>query len=252
MTTDSAPRLYGELASWFHLLTAPADYADEAAFYLASFAAALGRPPATWLELGSGGGNMASHYKPHVRATLVDVAPGMLAISRALNPECEHIAGDMRDVRLGRTFDAVFVHDAVCYMTTERDLRAAIETAFVHTRPGGAAIFVPDNTRESFRAGTDCGGHDGTGGDRRALRYLEWSSDPDPSDSWYRVDYAYLLRDGDGPARVEYDEHRCGLFAQADWLAWMEQAGFRASAHPADVPDAPDGYTMFVGVRPVP
>ena len=60
---------------------------------------------------------------------------GMLAVSRALNPECEHVEGDMRTVRLGREFDAVFVHDAVCYLTTEDDLRRAIETAFVHCGP---------------------------------------------------------------------------------------------------------------------
>ena len=56
----------------------------------------------------------------------------MLAVSRALNPECEHIEADIRAVRLGRTFDAVFVHDAICHMTTEADLRAALETAIVH------------------------------------------------------------------------------------------------------------------------
>ncbi len=33
--------------------------------------------------------------------------------SRELNPDCEHVLGDMRTLRLGRTFDAVFVHDAV-------------------------------------------------------------------------------------------------------------------------------------------
>jgi hypothetical protein len=54
----------------------------------------------------------------------------MRAMSRALNPDCEHLDGDMRSVRLARSFDAVFVHDAVCYMTTESDLRMAIETAF--------------------------------------------------------------------------------------------------------------------------
>ena len=51
----------------------------------------------------------------------------MLALSRALNPECEHLAGDMRTLRLGRVFDAVFVHDAVCYMTTRADLREFIQ-----------------------------------------------------------------------------------------------------------------------------
>lgn len=58
----------------------------------------------------------------------------MLDLSKKSNPECEHILGDMRTLRLNRTFDAVFVHDAICYMRTREDLRAAIETAFVHLR----------------------------------------------------------------------------------------------------------------------
>jgi uncharacterized membrane protein len=66
----------------------------------------------------------------------------------------------MRSVRLGRLFDAVFIHDAISYMRTETDLRAAIQTAFVHCRPGGVALFAPDHLRESFRPSTDHGGHD--------------------------------------------------------------------------------------------
>ncbi len=84
------------------------------------------------------------------RLVLTDVSEGMLAESRALNLECEHRLGDMRTLRLGRAFDAVFVHDAVCYMTTEADLRRAMETAWVHCRPGGAALFAPDYVREHF------------------------------------------------------------------------------------------------------
>jgi hypothetical protein len=71
-------------------------------------------------------------------------------------------------------FDAVFVHDAVCYMTTHSDLRKAMETAFVHCRPGGVALFAPDHLRENFRADTDHGGSDDG---RRGLRYLEWTWD---------------------------------------------------------------------------
>ena len=48
----------------------------------------------------------------------------MLALSATLNPECEHLEGDMRTLRLGRTFDVVFIHDAISYLTTEDDLRA--------------------------------------------------------------------------------------------------------------------------------
>ena len=64
------------------------------------------------LELGSGGGNNASHLKAHFQLTLVDLSPAMLAVSRALNPECEHLQGDMRTVRLGRRFDAPTDHIA--------------------------------------------------------------------------------------------------------------------------------------------
>jgi trans-aconitate methyltransferase len=121
---------------------------------LSLFAEGLGEPPTTILELGSGGGNNASHMKAHATLTLTDLSPEMLELSRSLNPECEHIQGDMTTLRLDRTFDGVFVHDAVSYLTTEVQLRAAVETAFVHTRPGGAAIFCPDHVRERFRETT--------------------------------------------------------------------------------------------------
>ena len=77
----------------------------------------------------------------------------MLALSGGLNPECEHIQGDMRTLRLERLFDTVFVHDAVTYMLTGQDLRAAIVTAFAHTRPEGSRSSHPtSHARRSWRA----------------------------------------------------------------------------------------------------
>ena len=190
-------RLYTDLAPWWPLLSAPEDYEEEAAIYANLIIEHSARPPDTVLELGSGGGNNASHMKARFKMTLVDRSDGMLEVSRRLNPDCEHFQGDMRTVRLNREFDAVFVQDAVCYMTTEADLRNAIETAAVHCAPRGVVLFAPDFIRENFRTGTDHGGHDGTG---RALRYLEWVHDPDPSDDEYEVEYAYLmLEDGQPP-----------------------------------------------------
>jgi SAM-dependent methyltransferase len=154
VTATEAPKMYTELASWWSLLSPPGDYAEEAAFYLKALIEACERSPQTLLELGSGGGNNASHLKSRFQMVLVDLSPGMLAVSRRLNPECEHVEGDMRTVRLGRQFDCVFVHDAIVYMTTEADLRKAIETAFVHCRPGGAALFAPDHIKENFRPST--------------------------------------------------------------------------------------------------
>ncbi len=222
---QGCPKLYHELAAWWPLLSTPADYADEAAFARQTLIAACEKPPRILLELGSGGGNNASHLKAHFHTTLVDLSAEMLAVSRVLNPECEHVAGDMRTVRLGRRFDAVFIHDAIMYMITEYDLQSAIETAYVHCEDGGAALLAPDCVRETFAPSTDHGGHDG---ETRSLRYLEWTYDPDPRDNTFVTDFAYLLRENE-IVRVEHDRHVCGLFARADWLRFMSEAGFQTS-----------------------
>ena len=243
------PKLYHELAEWFHLLTAPAEYVEEAEFYTRKLIEACDRPPRTILELGSGGGNNASHMKAKFEMTLTDLSQGMLELSRSLNPECEHVQGDMRTLRLGRKFDAVFVHDAVVYMTAKKDLRAAIETAFVHCRRGGAALFAPDHVREKFKPYTDHGGHDGEDG--RGLRYLEWTWDPDPSDDTYTVDFAYLLREADGSVRVEKDRHIEGVFSRDTWLRLLTEAGFKAERIAFDHSELdPGSYEIFVARKP--
>ena len=219
-------KLYNELADWWPLLSAPADYAEEAAFYRDAMASASSRPINTVLELGSGGGNNASHMKKHFDMTLVELSAGMIHVSKRLNPDCEHVQGDMRFVKLARQFDGVFVHDAVCYMTTPEDLRRAMETAFVHCKPGGVALFAPDATLENFEPSTDHGGHDGDG---RALRYLEWCWDPDPDDMPYTVDYVYALRSGDDLSIV-HDRHIEGLFSRQLWLDTLASVGFTPAA----------------------
>jgi SAM-dependent methyltransferase len=245
---EPLPRLYTELAPWFPLLTAPSDYDEEAEVYRQILMEAADIPPRTLLELGCGGGNIASYFKQHFACTLTDVSAEMLAISAQLNPECEHVQGDMRSVRLGREFDAVFVHDAVVYMITEDDLRQAMTTAYVHCRPSGVAVFAPDFVRERFSPRTMHGGHDGDG---RGLRYLEWDRDADPAGTSYVTEYAYLLREEGRPTRCEYDTHLCGLFGRGDWLRLLDEVGFRASVRVVDFEEEPaEMVEVFVAIRP--
>jgi len=231
------------------LISAPADYAEEAEFYAGAMVSAARRPIREVLELGCGGGNNASHLKARFDLTLTDRSPAMLAVSRDLNPECDHVAGDMRDLRLGREFDAVFVHDAVVYLTDLTELSQAADTAWVHCRPGGVALFAPDFLRESFRPDTTAGGHDGTDG--RGARYLEWLWDPDPADSWVMAHFVYLLREADGTVDVVDEAHRFGVFSRDQWLATLTTAGFEASALPFEHSELEPGTTdVFLGVRP--
>ncbi|HEU0294225.1 MAG TPA: class I SAM-dependent methyltransferase [Anaerolineales bacterium] len=225
------PKLYTELASWWPLLSPVADYTEEAGFFRQVLREAGLPVTPSLLELGSGGGCNAFHLKRYFAPmTLTDISPQMLAISRTLNPECEHVEGDMRTLRLGRAFDVVFIHDAIDYMLTLHELQQAVQTAAIHCNPQGLALFVPDYTRETFHPSTD---HGGTDGDGRSLRYLEWTYDPDEHDSTYITEFAYLLRDRNQVTQVEHDQHICGLFPRADWLRLLSEVGF----HPEVIRD---------------
>ncbi len=231
--------MYDELASWWPLLSAPSEYAEEAALFERLLRQAGTPPQRTLLKLGSGGGNIASFLKKRWEVTLTDISPGMLAVSRALNPECTHIEGDMRTIRLNRAFDAVFVHDAVCYMTNEADLRAAMTTAAEHSRPGGVTVFAPDWVRETYTPETDTGGHDGADG--RGLRYLEWSHPAAPGDQTYAVDYVIVTHLPGGESRAVLDRHIEGLFSRDDWVRWLRAAGFSLQVEVSD-----EGRDIFV------
>lgn len=240
-------RFYGELAVWWPLISPPEEYEEEAAF-AATVLRSASIPVSEVLELGSGGGHNAVHLKSDFALTLTDLSEEMLEVSRQLNPECDHHCGDMRTVRLGRSFDAVFVHDAVDYMTSEEDLRRAVETAFVHCRPGGVAVFVPDETRETFEPSSDHGGNDGADG--RGVRYLSWTWDPDAGDPWILTEYAFLLRGTDGSMRVVHETHRLGLFGREDWLRLLADAGFEARAVTEVTSEDRTPRQFFVGHRP--
>jgi len=218
----SEPRLYSELAEWWPLLSPPSEYVEEAADVLGMIRGAVDSPR-TLLELGCGGGSLANNLSPNLEMTLTDRSPQMLAQSRRVNPKSEHVLGDMTTIRLNREFDIVLIHDAIMYLTTREKVLAALETARLHCRPNGAVIVLPDYVRETFTSQTSHGGEDAPDG--RGLRYLEWTWDPDPSDTTYEVAFAFLLREPDFSFRVERDHHVEGLFSRAEWQEMFRDAG---------------------------
>ncbi len=232
------------------LVSAPEDYAEEAGEYVRLLRGAATGPLQSVLELGSGGGNNASFLKREFTLTLVEPSEGMLAVSRKLNPECEHLAGDMRTVRLGRLFDAVFVHDAVEYMTTEADLRAALETVAVHLRPGGVALVAPDSTAETFEPGEEMEGGDepvGPDGRGRSVRYMMWTLPLEPGSTVSTEHFALLLKERDGSVRCVHDTHYFGVFSQATWLRLFDEVGMDARLEQRTLEGT--DYDTFVATR---
>jgi SAM-dependent methyltransferase len=241
MSTEQ-PKLYTELSDWWQLITPTEDYADEAAFFGRLLRAGNVR---TVLELGCGGGNVAWFLKKDFALTLTDLSGAMLAESKKQNPELEHIEGDMRTLRLGRTFDGVLIHDAIMYMTSERDLRAALTTAYEHCKPGGVAVIVPDFVAETFRPTTS---HEGRDSGDRGVRYLEWTWDADPNDTEVNYEFILALKEGDR-LRTVVDRQIVGVFPRATWLGLMREVGFEP-----EVVEDPSGdgerLEVFVAHKP--
>jgi SAM-dependent methyltransferase len=221
-------RLYHDLAPYWPQLSA--------ALYLELLSLAADAPLGSLLELGCGSGHIASHLPDELDITLLDLSDEMLTLSRASNPGRTHVCADMRTVRLGRTFDAVLLHDAVMYMTSPEDLRAALATAAAHCRPGGAVLVVPDVIAETFAEGAISGGGE-------SAQLLEWHHSAGPHS--YRVDFALLLRDGER-VRCVHEQHELGLFCREAFWAGLMDAGMTPIE--VELPDEVQGE-LFLACR---
>ena len=143
--SEGRNRLYGDLAKYWPLMSPPEEYADESPHWRNQILTRFDKRPVRALELGTGGGHFLSHLTDIVDATAVDLSESMLENARRLNPGVAHIVGDMRSIRLERTFDVVLIHDAIAYITSEEDLAATFATARAHLEPGGLFMTMPDH-----------------------------------------------------------------------------------------------------------
>lgn len=220
-------RLYSSsfLSSWYPLLTPVEDYQKEADIYTELL---LRHDPEikSVLEMGCGAGHNAYYLKKRFSMTLTDLSLQMLALSKKINPECEHLQGDMRTLNLDRTFDAVFIHDAIGYLISNGDLLQTFQTAYNHCKSGGCLMIIPDYFQETFIPETAHGGTDRNG---RGMRYLEWTYAPVAPEQTIIKDFAYLLKDESGTVKVEYDRHILGLFSRETWLRLLAEAGFQTA-----------------------
>jgi SAM-dependent methyltransferase len=224
MTT---PRLYGDLASLWLLFSPPEEYAEEVATFRARFRRRGVPDGGTLLHLGSGGGSVDYHLKRSYRVTGVDISSEMIARARQLNPEVEYVQGDIRSVRLDRTFDAVLVHDAISYMTSVGELQAVYRTAAEHLEMNGVMVALPEELKERVAALQATAETRVSGS--TVLTVLETHYDPDPLDHSYENVFVFLIREGD-QLRVELDRHVVGAFELEEFLDAMRTAGFSASA----------------------
>ncbi len=193
------------------------------------------------LELGAGGGHMLVHLAGHFDCTATDLSERMLENCALLVPSVRRIQADMRQLRLGEHFDVVLVHDAIDYMRSPTDIRAALATAAAHLDPGGVLLLAPTYTRDNFIDGEVADEGDPSQG----LTYFSYVHDPNPSDTEYELILIYLIRDKQTRAvEVIEDRHHCGLFAEKEWLTLLAEAGFNARLIEDD-----KAWTLFAATK---
>jgi SAM-dependent methyltransferase len=94
------------------------------------------------LQLGCGSGNLAPHFlSAGYQYIGLDIAPAMLAIARKQTPDARFVQGDMRRFSIRKKVDAVLIAGrSFTYMTTNRDVRAALRCIHRALKPAGTLI----------------------------------------------------------------------------------------------------------------
>ena len=138
---------FGALAGFYDALYADKDYQAETRFLIEVFERWGVQAGAEVLDLGCGtGGHALPLARAGYRVTGVDRSAAMVRLAAEKSaPEgvaAEFLVGDVRDVRLGRLFDAMIsMFAVVSYQLTEDDLRAMLQTVLAHLRPQGLFVF---------------------------------------------------------------------------------------------------------------
>lgn len=238
-------KMYHELAIWWPLLSPPEDYKNEAKLFstILSKRISEGR---NVLELGSGGGNSASYMKENFKMVLLDRSIEMIRVSKKLNSDCSHLCADMRHFALKKTFDAIFIHDAIMYLTEKEDLIKTFQNCFDHLKVDGVLLIAPDYYEETYKPTTSHGGIDKDG---RGFRYLEWSNDTDPDDSIIECDFVYIYKEDDGEPQITHERHHLGIFSRETWLYCLNIAGFEAETRTFTLEEDDIHYELLIAKK---
>lgn len=178
----------------------------------------------TLLDVACGTGAHLAQLRKWYVVEGADVSPAMLeAAARRLPGVTLHLA-DMRQLNLGRAFDAVLcLFSSIGYITDPSEFRATVERLAAHVGPGGVLIIDgwirPDEWNDEYRDDPDVASDDETTVVRLTLsrRVGEVTE----------LEMHHLVRNRFG---IEYfvESHRLALTPTEDYVSAVENAGLRA------------------------
>lgn len=243
------PRLYRDLLWLWPFVSPPESYSEEVESFRRCFQGQGVADGATVLHLGSGGGSIDFHLKRYYRVSGVDLSPEMVGYASRLNAEVEYVVGDIRNVRLGRLFEAVLVHDAIAYMTSIQELEAVYATAAAHLRAGGVMVAFLETLRDRFvQHGTQV---KTTYLEGRSVTVVESDYDSDPTDHSFEKSFVFLIHER-GELRIEVDRHAIGIFDREEFIEAIRGAGFEVGSsqgRSSELPGDPEDPLITAVIR---
>ena len=234
--TKDARRLYHDLSWIWPIISPPEDYIEESEFFCRIIKEESKIAVRSLFHMGCGGGRNDFTFKKHFEVTGVDISEKMLELAKELNPESEYMLGDMRTLRLGRTFDCVAALDSINYMKNEEELGQLFRTAHEHLKPGGVFLTVVEESCERFKQNRTISSTHSRG--KTQITFIENSFDPNPDDDHFEMTFIYLVRDKND-LEIHTDSHIWGLFKMDTWRRLLEATGF-------DVQELKFAHTTFL------
>jgi len=138
-------KVFADYARYYDLIYRDKDYRGEAE-YTHNLIRKHGIVGDTVLNLGCGSGRHDRYLAENgYKITGVDISEEMLIFAKEKIPEkvcLNYVKGDVRHIRLGKTFDIVIsLFHVMSYQVSDEDLLASFATASAHVKPGGVFIF---------------------------------------------------------------------------------------------------------------
>lgn len=199
------------------------DYADQAAKIRD---VVLSRNPSarTLLDVGCGTGEGMLHLRDTFEVTGVDLSRPMVEAARGKLPDLPVHQGDMRDFRLGRTYDAVCcMYSSIGYLADEDGLGRTADTFARHLAPGGVLLVEPWFLPEQWNGGDLVSGSTDTEG-VRISRMGRWHTSGDHCS----VEMHYLVGEGSG-VRHFIDRQTLTLFTKEAYVRAFARVGIELS-----------------------
>jgi SAM-dependent methyltransferase len=231
--------MYDVMASIYDVMYSFKDYPAEAA-RIDEIIRARNPAATTLLDVACGTGKHLEQLRTTYDVEGTDVSAEMLAVASARLPGVALYEADMRELSLGRTYDAITcLFSAIGYARSVAELHRTIAGFAAHLAPSGVLLVEPWLSPDDFEEGRI----DLLVREEPKLKVARLNTTA-RRDNISVLEFQWLVGT---PSRIEHfaETHEVGMFTHEEYLAAFRVAGLRVDHDPEGL----IGRGLYIGVR---